>query len=55
LQKWKLIPVFLLGLGVMCALAVLYTQPSMFQGFNICDEGIIAYGAARVMGGDIPY
>jgi len=27
----------------------------MFQGFNICDEGIIAYGAARVMGGDIPY
>lgn len=35
--------------------AIAYIQPGMFLPLNIYDEGIIAFGAERVMQGDLPY
>lgn len=35
--------------------AVLYLQPTMTAPLNIYDEGIIVYGATRVMYGELPY
>lgn len=49
-------PVFkLAAIGVMLIAAFLYTQPTTFWWLNIYDEGLIVYGAVRVMGGDLPY
>lgn len=37
------------------AAAMAWQRPAMFGGLNIYDEGIILFGAVRVMNGDLPY
>lgn len=39
----------------MIGAAALYLYPTMIAPLNIYDEGIIVYGATRVMWGEIPY
>ena len=48
-----------LGWGLLLAAlfiaAFVYTYPSTFALLNIYDEGIIVYGATRIMRGELPY
>jgi hypothetical protein len=48
---------FSLGLVAigMIAVAVVYLWPGLIAHLNIYDEGLIVYGAVRVMDGQIPY
>jgi hypothetical protein len=44
------------AMAILLAIAAIaYIQPGMFAYLNIYDEGIIVYGAERVMQGDLPY
>jgi hypothetical protein len=36
-------------------LALLWQWPGLYNGLNIYDEGIILFGAARIMNGELPY
>ncbi len=40
---------------VLAIAAVAYIQPGMYFYLNLYDEGIIVYGAQRVLQGDLPY
>ncbi len=40
---------------VLIVVAILYLQPGLSRWLNIYDEGLMVYGAARVMDGHIPY
>ena len=40
---------------LLFVIALLYQRPNMVAPLNIYDEGIIVYGAIRVMDGQIPY
>ena len=40
---------------VLISVAVLYLQPGLSRWLNIYDEGLMVYGAVRVMDGHIPY
>lgn len=40
---------------LLAVVAVAYIQPGMVAYLNIYDEGIIVYGAQRVLQGDLPY
>ncbi|MCX6017444.1 MAG: hypothetical protein NTZ50_02905 [Chloroflexi bacterium] len=46
---------YVLAAFAALVLGVLWQRPGMFVGLNIYDEGIILFGAARVMRGEIPY
>jgi uncharacterized membrane protein len=43
------------SLVAMFVAAIAYIRPSMFTYLNIYDEGVIVYGATRVMQGEMPY
>ncbi len=40
---------------VLISLAILYLQPGLGRWLNIYDEGLMVYGAVRVMDGQLPY
>lgn len=40
---------------LLAVAAVAYIQPGMYAALNIYDEGIIVFGAQRVLQGDLPY
>ncbi len=40
---------------VLVSVAILYLQPGLSRWLNIYDEGLMVYGAVRVMDGQIPY
>jgi len=40
---------------VLVSVAILYLQPGLSRWLNIYDEGLMVYGAVRVMDGHIPY
>ena len=44
----------LVGIALI-AIAVVYLQPGLSRWLNIYDEGLMAYGAVRVMDGQAPY
>ncbi len=40
---------------ILISVAILYLQPGLSRWLNIYDEGLMVYGAVRVMDGHIPY
>jgi hypothetical protein len=63
-SRWRTMmrerPAFVLAASLfaitgMVAAAMLYIQPTMSAPLNIYDEGIIAFGAVRVLDGEIPH
>lgn len=40
---------------LLISVAILYLQPGLSRWLNIYDEGVMVYGAVRVMDGHIPY
>ena len=54
--RFALVPFVHVALSAaMVVVAMLHLYPTMIAPLNIYDEGIIVYGATRVMHGEIPY